>query len=1080
MWRSLGCAGLLLLACGATHATVPAAPTNLVATAVSGSQINLSWTDNSTNETSFKIERKTGSGGTYSQIATVGTNVTTFSNTSLAAGTTYFYRVRASNSSGNSAYTNEASATPVADTTAPTAPIGLTATATSTSTINLSWTASTDNVGVTGYSVERCQGAACTNFALLQVVAPTPTTFDDLFLINSTSYSYRIRASDAAGNLSAYSAVVSATTQTAAAGATPPTVPAGLTATAVSASQIQLSWIASTDYADNPESGDGVAGYLVERCQGANCGSFAQVCGVCTTGMGINEFGLTTFSDSGLAALTSYSYRVRALDISGIPSRRSIVVSATTGPLETTPPTAPTGLTGAVGGPGQINLNWTASTDNVGVTAYRVEMCSGAGCGNFTLLKVVAPTPTSFSEAGLQPLTSYSFQVRATDAAGNFSGYSNVASVTTSSSSDTTAPSAPSLTATVVGPNQIDLTWTASTDDVGVNDYVVHRCEGAGCTSFAFARAPSPTFTSPTSVSDTGLDSAFSYSYRVAAHDAAFNISAWSNVVTVTTQNPDTTPPTAPTGLTLTAAGQGQVNLTWTASTDNVGVELYRVERCQGANCTVFAEVATPSGTSFSDYGLVAATSYNYRARAADAAGNLSGYSSIASVTTQGTSDTMAPTMPSGLTATAASSSQINLAWTASTDNVGVTGYQVDRCQGASCTTFVQVATPTGTSFNDTGLAPSTSYSYRVRATDASGNISANSSIVTATTQAPPDTTAPSAPTGLTATAASTTQINLTWIASTDNVGVTGYRAERCLGTGCTNFVEIAVTTATSFSDTGLAAATSYSYRVRAADAAGNLSAYSNVASARTGAATAQIYYIQVDHLNTARLIQDQARNTVWRWDQREPFGNDVPNGDPNNIGTTFDFPLRFPGQYFDRETNLAYNYFRDYDPAIGRYVRSDPLGIKAGLNTYAYVTSNPLVLVDPRGLKQLPEGNILDIFGKLAKPCEVATNIRELLNVIEQRSYENYQADIADLERQRQINEDACRRSLSSNPCFNFAQCLQATNRSFNDQLQARNASYDEYRRQLSDPDFLVRFLNAVASVCKPETVYGGSSRDY
>src|SRR6266571_1743419 len=980
MWRSLGCAGLLLLACGATHATVPAAPTNLVATAVSGSQINLSWTDNSTNETSFKIERKTGSGGTYSQIATVGTNVTTFSNTSLAAGTTYFYRVRASNSSGNSAYTNEASATPVADTTAPTAPIGLTATATSTSTINLSWTASTDNVGVTGYSVERCQGAACTNFALLQVVAPTPTTFDDLFLINSTSYSYRIRASDAAGNLSAYSAVVSATTQTAAAGATPPTVPAGLTATAVSASQIQLSWIASTDYADNPEIGDGVAGYLVERCQGANCGSFAQVCGVCTTGMGINEFGLTTFSDSGLAALTSYSYRVRALDISGIPSRRSIVVSATTGPLETTPPTAPTGLTGAVGGPGQINLNWTASTENVGVTAYRVEMCSGAGCGNFTLLKVVAPTPTSFSEAGLQPLTSYSFQVRATDAAGNFSGYSNVASVTTSSSSDTTAPSAPSLTATVVGPNQIDLTWTASTDDVGVNDYVVHRCEGAGCTSFAFARAPSPTFTSPTSVSDTGLDSAFSYSYRVAAHDAAFNISAWSNVVTVTTQNPDTTPPTAPTGLTLTAAGQGQVNLTWTASTDNVGVELYRVERCQGANCTVFAEVATPSGTSFSDYGLVAATSYNYRARAADAAGNLSGYSSIASVTTQGTSDTMAPTMPSGLTATAASSSQINLAWTASTDNVGVTGYQVDRCQGASCTTFVQVATPTGTSFNDTGLA----------------------------------------------------------------------------------------------------AATSYSYRVRAADAAGNLSAYSNVASARTGAATAQIYYIQVDHLNTARLIQDQARNTVWRWDQREPFGNDVPNGDPNNIGTTFDFPLRFPGQYFDRETNLAYNYFRDYDPAIGRYVRSDPLGIKAGLNTYAYVTSNPLVLVDPRGLKQLPEGNILDIFGKLAKPCEVATNIRELLNVIEQRSYENYQADIADLERQRQINEDACRRSLSSNPCFNFAQCLQATNRSFNDQLQARNASYDEYRRQLSDPDFVVRFLNAVASVCKPETVYGGSSRDY
>ena len=141
----------------------------------------------------------------------------------------------------------------------------------------------------------------------------------------------------------------------------------------------------------------------------------------------------------------------------------------------------------------------------------------------------------------------------------------------------------------------------------------------------------------------------------------------------------------------------------------------YRVERCQGAGCSDFVQVATPAGTSFSDTGVAAATSYSYRVRAADAAGNLSGYSSVQSATTQ-TPDTQAPTAPTGLTATAVSASQINLGWSASTDNVGVTGYRVERCQGAGCSNFVQVATPTGTSLQQHRVGGGDSYSYRVRA----------------------------------------------------------------------------------------------------------------------------------------------------------------------------------------------------------------------------------------------------------------------------------------------------------------------------------------------------------------------------
>ncbi len=102
----------------------------------------------------------------------------------------------------------------------------------------------------------------------------------------------------------------------------------------------------------------------------------------------------------------------------------------------------------------------------------------------------------------------------------------------------------------------------------------------------------------------------------------------------------------------------------------------------------------------------------------------------------------------------------------------------------------------------------------------------------------PPDTTPPTAPTNLVATAASSTQINLTWTASADNVGVTGYMAERCQGANCNNFAQIGTPTTASFNDTGLTAGTSYSYRVRATDAAGNLSGYSNTASATTSAAS--------------------------------------------------------------------------------------------------------------------------------------------------------------------------------------------------------------------------------------------------
>jgi len=197
---------------------------------------------------------------------------------------------------------------------------------------------------------------------------------------------------------------------------------------------------------------------------------------------------------------------------------------------------------------------------------------------------------------------------------------------------------------------------------------------------------------------------------------------------------PDTTAPTAPATATATPVSPTRINVAWTASSDDGALFGYHLERCQGAGCSNFAQIVTTGATSHSDEGLAAATSYSYRVRAVDASGNLSGYSPVATATTPPPLDTTPPTPPTGLSATATGSTSIALSWTASTDNVGVTGYEVERCTGAVCSTFALVATPTATSYSDTGLTARTRYRYRVRAVDDAGNRSAYSSIATAMT----------------------------------------------------------------------------------------------------------------------------------------------------------------------------------------------------------------------------------------------------------------------------------------------------------------------------------------------------------
>src|SRR5207249_699706 len=244
------------------------------------------------------------------------------------------------------------------------------------------------------------------------------------------------------------------------------------------------------------------------------------------------------------------------------------------------------------------------------VTTYLVERCQGTPC---TFTQVGTSTTTAYSDTGLSASTSYSYRVQASGPGGS-SPYSNTASATTLPPPPT-APS--SLTATAASSSQINLAWTAASG--AVTTYLVERCQGTPCT---FTQVGTST---TTAYSDTGLSASTSYSYRVQASGPGGS-SPYSNTASATTHAP---PPTsAPSSLTAAAASSSQINLTWSASSG--AVTSYLVERCQTTACS-FAQIATVSGTTYSDTtGLSASTSYSYRVRASGP-GGLSASSNIAS-----------------------------------------------------------------------------------------------------------------------------------------------------------------------------------------------------------------------------------------------------------------------------------------------------------------------------------------------------------------------------------------------------------------------------------------------------------------
>jgi Calcineurin-like phosphoesterase/Fibronectin type III domain len=376
------------------------------------------------------------------------------------------------------------------------------------------------------------------------------------------------------------------------------------------------------------------------------------------------------------------------------------------------------------------------------------------------------------------------------------------------------SPAAPSgLSAAAQSPTQINLNWADnSTNEDGFK--VERSTDGA---SFTRVATVGPNINA---YSDTGLQPATAYHYRVAAFNTSSD-SAYSNTASAATTD---FPPAAPSGLSAVAVSGAQINLSWADNSANESG--FEVERCAGAGCTNFQTRAETTTNSYSDGGLVAGTVYRYRVRAFNGSGD-SAFSNEAEATAIGGTTQGTPAAPSNLSAVAVSSKQIDISWADNSANED--GFKLYR--SADGVNFSRTATlgPGVTSYSDTGRAASTTYFYRVLAYNASGN-SAASNTVSATTFAAP-TTKPNAPTGLVVTAVSPTQINLSWADNSANED--GFKVER--STDGVNFTQIAKPgpNSTGHADSGLTGGRTYHYRVRAYNAAGN-SAYSNTASATT------------------------------------------------------------------------------------------------------------------------------------------------------------------------------------------------------------------------------------------------------
>jgi fibronectin type 3 domain-containing protein len=509
----------------------------------------------------------------------------------------------------------------------------------------------------------------------------------DTKTLNNGNHTVSAKAFDAAGN----SATNTITINVQNLDTTSPNAPSGLSASAANSTTVNLAWSSASDTGANQT---GVVKYNVLR-----------------NGVVIAQPTSTSYIDNGRSANTQYTYAIQAVDGAGNVSANSNTATVTTPSApDTTPPSIPSNVQGNAVNATQINLTWSTATDTGGSGLAGYNVYRSGSKVNSNLI-----TATSYSDSTVSGGATYGYRVEAVDGAGNKSAQSSVLNITTPDiGAPTISISAPANNATVSG--TITISASAS-DDVGVS-----RVE--------FSVNGSTKLTDNSSPYNYSLDTKTltngTHTISAKAFDAAGNSSVAT--ITINVNNPDVTPPNAPIGLAATPTNPTTINLSWSPASDTgsnqTGVSKYNVLR----NGVVIAQTVA---TTYTDSNRTSDTMYIYAVQAVDGASNTSANSSSVTVKTPAAPDATAPATPGNFKVVSTSTSQVILSWNISTDTggSGLAGYNIYR-NGAKLNNSLVSAT----SYGDSTVASSSTYSYQVEAVDGAGNKSSKASLNNVTT----------------------------------------------------------------------------------------------------------------------------------------------------------------------------------------------------------------------------------------------------------------------------------------------------------------------------------------------------------
>ncbi|MGY3804608.1 beta strand repeat-containing protein [Pigmentibacter ruber] len=742
---------------------------------LSANSVQISW-NSALGASSYNIIYGTVSGSYTFSSGPFTSSPATISN--LNAGTIYYFKIVAINGQGNVSSNSEFSTTLVT-----TPPTNITASATSSSTMNLVWNISPGNSSI-NYIIQSSStpGGPYTTISCPVTVSGSSASCTDTSVSAGNRYYYVIKASNTGGN-SSNSSEINAVT--------PTTIPTGLTGNAASSTAVFVFW--------NPSIGSDPISYTLKRANTSG-GPYTNVIG-CTS------ISSASCTDTSINSGSNYYYVVSASNAAGF-TGNSTELSLTS------QASAPTNLLATAVSANSVNLSWSSSSGGASLSFIILRatqsggpysaITSGGCAGNINY-----PT-LSCQDTTAQAASKY-YYVAQSVTSGGTSGNSNETSVTTYASVPI------NVTATALNTTSISLSWTGTTGTNPVSYLAKHSLNGSTYT--AILAGSCQTAVNTTNCLDQNVQPGTTYYYVINSITAA-GTSANSIAVSATT------PTLSPTNVVANVGSSSAINFSWTASpgTANINYSLLR-SSVSGGPYTVVSSCTSVTSLTCSDTTVSPGSQYFYVLIASTAGGN-SPYSTEVTATT-------AANVPTNLVATATGATSVTLSWTASAGSTSNVTYTVKRSTvsggvyssviSGTCSALVASTTCT-----DQNLSPGTIYYYVVIANTAGGS-SANSSEASVTM---PTT----APTNLIGSASSTTAVNLSWNASPSSGASVTYLIKRSVISGST-YLNITSGTcsnsalaSTNCSDTSVTPGNIYYYVVNATNFAGTTSFSNQVA----------------------------------------------------------------------------------------------------------------------------------------------------------------------------------------------------------------------------------------------------------